>query len=627
MPNSLHDVQRVCSMLEHAAFVSLDTEFFNGYVSALGPLAAPADVLQEFNTAGADSYIAQLGLTVAVPKAEAPAAAPHTFAVGDRTVAVPRADQLDFATFTFLVSPPLHTRSAFTLDTLRFLTENNFDLLEWVRECIPCVHEAPETIEGLVSAWTQYSDGAGALAAARTQGRGDDEAAAALAGALGEIFAQADGESPFTSGALYRATVPLGNVSLLPDVVQRAARFMRDLEYSSARETGDGLYASVVGQAGAVHLEAVVGRLRDCAWALLPTGETVLNSMAYYRGAPTKNLRGELDIAFYASAADRSAALDEVAAGCRRVLLGVRPIIDAITTHRVPLVLFSGMSDVLLTLRTVVDRGITELPPAELVRRLHAHFPCLYDLSILVRAQPIRTYLRDRHDVRSLSLGALYKATDHLALPRAADGSAAHHDAGYDSLMTGLLFSWLLRMLMAAPEAGDAPGRRGPRARSAVSPEALHDALVMTCDSLYIHNTVENLDLCDKSSVYQTFVVQTTQGGDIYTLLRPLMQRAQPVGAGSSPAGSRASLLQAARSPKPGVYYVRFPQCGKLVVFTSTLTAYLRRELGADTGAATSTETGVEGRGGSSMRIPLENPSGKIMTICEARTHPSLFSV
>lgn len=131
-------------------------------------------------------------------------------------------------------------------------------------------------------------------------------------------------------------------------------------------------------------------------------------------------------------------------------LYGLRAFTDAVCKHNVPLVLFSGCTDIYLTLASVYGEHYLSTY-AQFLTLVSNTFPRCFDLKIFVDLPPIINHLKTNLSLGSRSLSQIFKITSYglQSAQSDADDNNMVHDAGYDSLMTALSFEWVLGHFLA----------------------------------------------------------------------------------------------------------------------------------------------------------------------------------
>lgn len=444
-------VSRILSLIPSASFVALDTEFFCGRQTILPPFTSVEAFYDESAKAQAAQAVAQLGVTVAVPKSTTRDPFPN--------LGLPVLRDLTFHNFCFntFISDP----TIFTFDTIRFLRKNGFNLNAWADSAISLETHCDAVLGAVSDFWRRLTTsvdlfhgsrginpaanaekGDGIDAPAPTDGGKSQRQAISDASHLRESFLEATVASlkakkpcPYLdndSGPLAQieVSVPSDTVKTYVEYFLHAIR-----EEARAYDTGGLVEFFISIFPKALAPESLLDnynelQLRDieeltgCKSTLSPSTSKASNMV--HLTICAFRYRDDAQMAAHA-------AVEKLIEEAR----GFRVFFELLQAYKVPLVCFSGMSDVFLVLRSVY--GYAYVDTYQKFQSLCRHvLYSTYDLKLLIDLYPISNLITTRFSIRKRSLERVFSITGNK---KSRHGQA--HDAGYDSYMTAYAFAWI----------------------------------------------------------------------------------------------------------------------------------------------------------------------------------------
>lgn len=494
-------LQEILELIPRARYLTIDSEFFCGQEMAMPSFLTPEAFYERYREHHRNQYIAQLGITIAIPDPSISASDSINTQIYSPNKACERLGLphlFDSSFRRFSLNTRVSEVTKFSVETLTFLKSNGFSLDNWLDTAVDLTTHPRAVIDQCAQFWTRIFAAidsvhgpkgfgtAGAIApevfqALNPNGNpngspSDKKASSGIAkkclqdacglstnflAPVAHATGFAEGSIPqvfftYTAGCLYETAVSIDYSTLfdylgffLSEFQRENASFNSDkkLEYYITITPDNGYPYAVVANYVDLLREDIDSLTGDCS---LDLEAKVHASAHYYHRSNKSNPKILLSIRIWRTREEAQLHTHQVIQKMKTELYGLRAFTDAVCKHNVPLVLFSGCTDIYLTLASVYGEHYLSTY-AQFLTLVSNTFPRCFDLKIFVDLPPIINHLKTNLSLGSRSLSQIFKITSYglQSAQSDADDNNMVHDAGYDSLMTALSFEWVLGHFLA----------------------------------------------------------------------------------------------------------------------------------------------------------------------------------
>lgn len=490
-------LQEILDLIPHARYLTIDSEFFCGQEMAMPSFLTPEVFYEHYRRHHQDQYVAQLGITIAISD---PSSLTFSSAVNPTHLANNTCQELGLpplfdSTFRrFSVNTRVSEVTKFSTETLSFLKLNGFSLDNWIDTAVDLTTHPKAVIDQCTEFWTRIFlkidslhglKGFGSAVSITPEAflalnpRGSTLDKKALTGIskkglqdacglstnflmpIAHSTESTEGSIPqvfstYTAGCLYETTVSIDYNALfdylgffLSEFQRENASFNSDkkVEYYITITPDNGYPYAVVSNYVDLLREDIKSLTGSCTNDL---DAKVQASACYYHRSNKSNPKITLCVRVWRTREEAQLYAHRVIQKMKMELYGLRAFTDAIHKHSVPTVLFSGCTDIYLTLASIYGEHYLSTY-AQFLTLISNTFPRCFDLKIFVDLPPIINHLKTNLSLGARSLSQLFSITSYglQSAQSDADDTNLVHDAGYDSLMTALSFEWILGHFLA----------------------------------------------------------------------------------------------------------------------------------------------------------------------------------
>lgn len=497
MWNKLELLQEILNLIPDARYLTIDSEFFCGQEMAMPSFLTPETFYERYRHHHKDQYIAQLGITIAIPDPSDTAISStssktHVANEVCQKLGLPHIFGSTFRRFS--VNTKVSEITKFSAETLAFLKSNGFSIDNWVDTAVNLTTHPKAAIEQCAEFWTRiftqidsvhgpkgFCDAAsitpeaflaldpkGGILDRKTSAgvakRGLQDACGLSTNFLALIAHSTEStEGPipqvftsYTAGCLYEKEVSIDYNTLFYYLGSLLSEFQReDVSFNSDKKTE--YYVTITPDNGYPHavvpnyVELLRKDIESATGACDPDLEAKVHSSSqYYHRSNKANPKITLYVRIWHTREEAQLHTHRAIQKMKMELYGLRALTDAICSYNVPLVLFSGCSDIYLTLASIYGEHYLSTY-SQFLTLVSNTFPRCFDLKIFVDLPPIINHLKNNFSLGARSLSQIFKVTSY-GLQQAqsdTDDNNLIHDAGYDSLMTALSFEWILGHFLA----------------------------------------------------------------------------------------------------------------------------------------------------------------------------------
>lgn len=490
-------LKEILDLIPSARYITLDSEFFYGQEMAMPSFLAPEIFYERYRQHHKDHFIAQLGITVAIPDpcdAESSSASSLTDVANEtcKKLGLPHIFNSTFRRFS--VNTKVSHVAKFSVETFEFLKSNGFSIDNWIDTAVDVTTHPKAVIEHCAKFWTDiftqidsihgqngFCDATSITPetfldldpkrsildkkmAAGIAKKGLQDACGLSTNFLAPIAHSKESAecsipqvfTTYTAGFLYEKEVSVEYNALfyylgsfLSELKREDSSFNPDqkIKYYVTITPDNGYPHAIVSN----YVELLRKDIESMTGSCDPELEAkVHGSINYYHRNNMTNPKITLYVRIWRTREEAQLHTHCAIQNMKTALYGLRALTDAMYNYKVPLVLFSGCTDIYLTLLSIYGEHYLSTY-SQFLTLVSNTFPRCFDLKIFVDLPPVINHLKSNLSLNGRSLFQFFKITSY-GLQQAqsdTDDNNLVHDAGYDSLMAALSFEWILAHFLA----------------------------------------------------------------------------------------------------------------------------------------------------------------------------------